>query len=64
MRDILSLYSKNEDLISIGADKARTNPRLDNAISRIQKIKDYLMQKTGESFTLEQTVTKMKQIRR
>lgn len=64
MRDILSLYSQNEDLISIGAYKAGTNPRLDNAISRIQKINDFLMQKTGESFTLEQTVTKMKQILR
>ncbi len=62
MRDILSLYAQNEDLISIGAYKAGTNPRLDHAISRIQKINDFLMQKTGESFTMEQTVQMMKEI--
>ena len=64
LRDILSLYAQNEDLISIGAYKAGTNPRLDNAISRIQKINDFLMQRTGESFTMEQTVKTMRQILR
>ncbi len=62
MRDILSLYAQNEDLISIGAYKTGTNPRLDHAIARIQKINEFLMQKTGESFTMEQTVQKMKEI--
>lgn len=35
LRDILSVYEKNEDLLSIGAYKAGTNPRLDYAISKI-----------------------------
>ena len=38
LRDILSVYEKNEDLLSIGAYKAGTNPRLDYAISKIDQI--------------------------
>ena len=64
MRDILSVYSKNEDLISIGAYKAGTNPRLDGAISKIDKVNDFLMQKIDESFTYEESVEIMKRILR
>lgn len=62
MRDILSLYEQNEDLISIGAYKAGTNPRLDHAISKIQQINDFLTQGIEERFTLEETVSMMKKI--
>ena len=62
MRDILSLYEQNEDLISIGAYKAGTNPKLDYAISKIQMINDFLMQKTDENFTLDETVGLMRNI--
>ncbi|HJD45360.1 MAG TPA: flagellar protein export ATPase FliI [Candidatus Mediterraneibacter norfolkensis] len=62
MRDILSLYAQNEDLISIGAYKAGTNPKLDYAISKINKINSFLMQKTDENFTLEETVSIMRKI--
>ena len=53
LRDILSVYSKNEDLISIGAYKAGTNPRLDAAIAKIDQVNAFLMQKTNESFSIE-----------
>lgn len=62
MRDILSLYEQNEDLISIGAYKAGTNPRLDHAISKIQQINDFLTQGIDEKFTLEETMSMMKKI--
>ncbi len=62
MRDILSLYAQNEDLISIGAYKAGTNPRLDYAISKIQQINDFLMQKTDENFTIKESVDIMRKI--
>ena len=64
MRDMISLYSQNEDLISIGAYKAGTNPRLDHAISRIQQINQFLMQRTEEKFSMEETVGIMKKILR
>ena len=59
MRDILSIYSKNEDLISIGAYKAGTNPKLDFAISKIDAVNDYLMQKIEASFSLEEDIKTM-----
>ena len=61
LRDILSLYTKNEDLISIGAYKAGTNPKLDVAISKIDKVNEFLMQKT-ESFSVEESLRIMQRI--
>ncbi len=62
MRDILSIYSKNEDLISIGAYKAGTNPKLDGAISKIDKVNEFLMQKIDESFSLGESLQMMQRI--
>ncbi|EOS34442.1 flagellar protein export ATPase FliI [Lachnospiraceae bacterium] len=62
LRDILSLYTKNEDLISIGAYKAGTNPKLDVAISKIDKVNEFLMQKTDESFSVEESLRIMQRI--
>ncbi|MCI8599414.1 MAG: flagellar protein export ATPase FliI [Lachnospiraceae bacterium] len=64
MRDILSIYSKNEDLISIGAYKAGTNPKLDIAISKIDAVNDYLMQKIESSFSIEEDLKTMGSILR
>ncbi|MBS4982382.1 MAG: flagellar protein export ATPase FliI [Lachnospiraceae bacterium] len=64
LRDILSIYAKNEDLISIGAYKAGTNPKLDFAISKIDKVNEFLMQKVGESFSDEESLQKMQEILR
>ena len=62
MRDILSVYTKNEDLISIGAYKAGTNPRLDAAVGKIDAVNDYLMQRIGDSFSVEEDLTAMRKI--
>ncbi len=62
LRDILSLYSKNEDLIAIGAYKAGTNPKLDQAIQKIDRINGFLMQQTDESFSYEQVIQHMHKI--
>ena len=64
MRDILSIYAKNEDLISIGAYKSGTNPRLDGAVSKIDKVNAFLMQKINESFPGETSLEMMKEILR
>ncbi len=56
LRNLLSLYTSNYDLISIGAYKHGTNPALDEAIRKIDKIYGFLMQSVNESFTLEQSV--------
>ena len=62
LRDILSIYEKNEDLIAIGAYKSGTNPKLDFAISKIDKVNEFLMQKIDESFSQDEILGKMQQI--
>ena len=62
LRDILSLYTKNEDLIAIGAYKSGTNPKLDQAIQKIDQINAFLMQQTDESFSYEQVIQHMHKI--
>ena len=56
LRNLLALYNSNLDLISIGAYKTGTNPKLDEAISKIDKINSFLQQGTQESFTLDETI--------
>ena len=62
LRDILSIYEKNLDLISIGAYKSGTNPRLDYAISKIDKVNDFLKQGIYESFAFEDTIARLREI--
>lgn len=62
IRDILSIYEKNEDLIAIGAYKAGTNPKLDFAISKIDRVNEFLMQEIGENFSREEIIEKMRRI--
>ena len=62
IRDILSLYEKNEDLISIGAYKSGTNPKLDVAIAKIEKINKFLCQGINENDSYDEILEKMKAI--
>ena len=62
IRDILSVYQQNEDLISIGAYKAGANPRLDYAVSKINAVNAFLTQEIGEAFSVEESVKKMREI--
>ncbi|MBE6902154.1 MAG: flagellar protein export ATPase FliI [Ruminococcaceae bacterium] len=56
LRNLLSLYNNNYDLISIGAYKHGTNPALDEAIRKIDRINEFLMQRVEEAYSLEETV--------
>ena len=51
MRDILSIYNKNADLVAIGAYKPGTNPKLDYALSKLDAVNHFLTQDTEESFS-------------
>lgn len=62
IRDILSIYEKNADLITIGAYKQGTNPKLDDALSKIDAIDQFLMQDVKEKYTYEETVQQMSRI--
>lgn len=62
MRDILSTYEKNADLVSIGAYKSGINPKLDFALSKLDSMNQFLMQETNESFSYEQCLNELRQI--
>lgn len=56
MRNIMALYEQNVDLLSIGAYKTGSNSELDFAISKMNKINEFLKQKVDEKFDLQETV--------
>ena len=62
LRDIMGVYEKNADLVSIGAYKAGTNPKLDHALSKIDGINQFLMQGTDEAFSYEESLEQLRRI--
>ncbi len=62
LRSSLSAYYENFDLISIGAYKAGSNPRIDNAIANIDRINGFLKQEIGEKAPFDETFRKMLEI--
>lgn len=62
MRNLLGVYQKNADLISIGAYKKGNNPALDDAVSKIGQINEFLEQGINESFTYEETLELMQSV--
>ena len=62
IRDIMSTYEKNADLVSIGAYKSGTNPRLDYALGKMDAVNGFLTQGIDEAFTYEQTLAKMAEV--
>ena len=57
-----SEYEENSDLISIGAYKQGFNPRLDQAVNKIDAINSFLKQATSEYFTYEEMLESMTRI--
>ena len=62
LRDILSIYEKNADLVAIGAYKAGTNPKLDFALTKLDAVNAYLMQGINESFSYADDLAELKRI--
>lgn len=61
LRNLLSVYNSNYDLVSIGAYKSGTNPQLDEALGKIEKINAFLTQEVDETFSYEEIVKTMEQ---
>ncbi len=59
LRNLLSIYNENFDLVSIGAYKSGSNPQLDEALKKIGKINDFLQQRINDSFSFEETLNLM-----
>lgn len=62
LRNLLSVYNQNYDLISIGAYKPGMNKKLDEAVGKIDKVNQFLMQRVDESFRYEDTENLMRGI--
>jgi flagellum-specific ATP synthase len=55
-RDLLASYKEAEDLINIGAYVKGSNPKIDESISKIDKITAFLKQKVEESTNYDETI--------
>jgi len=55
-KELLATYRQSEDLINIGAYKAGSNPKIDEAISKMDRIIAYLKQDIQEPVTLQESV--------
>ncbi|RJO65993.1 MAG: FliI/YscN family ATPase [Myxococcales bacterium] len=62
IRELLASYKKAEDLINIGAYVKGANPRIDEALSRIDAITNFLRQGIRERASMEQTTAAMESI--
>ncbi|WP_026476000.1 flagellar protein export ATPase FliI [Alkaliphilus transvaalensis] len=60
IKELMSIYRESEDLINIGAYVRGTNPKLDYAISQIEKINSFLKQRTHEKTSFETTLENLK----
>ena len=62
LRDVMGVYEKNADLVSIGAYKAGTNPKLDHALQKMDAINKFLCQGIDESFSYEESPKELRRI--
>jgi len=62
LRDLLSAYKEAEDLINIGAYVKGSNPRIDEAIEKIELINKFLTQGLNEAFTYDESRELLSQI--
>jgi flagellum-specific ATP synthase len=58
----LSLYEQQKDLINLGAYRKGSQPELDVAIQKLPEIHGFLSQSIDESYTLDQSVTRLAQL--
>lgn len=62
VRELMAAYRKAEDLINIGAYTKGNNPRIDEAVARIDGINAFLRQGMREHSSLPQTIEQMNRI--
>ena len=62
LRNLLAVYSKNEDLINIGAYVSGSDPVCDKAIALMNDINDFLKQSTEDKSNYDETIQKLKEL--
>jgi len=61
-RDLLAVYRKNEDVITIGAYTKGSNPHVDLAIDKQPAIRDLLRQPIEDKWTRDKSFAELKSI--
>ncbi|MFQ5449534.1 MAG: flagellar protein export ATPase FliI [Nitrospinaceae bacterium] len=61
-KDILATYREAKDLINIGAYTRGSNPKIDNAIDKLERMNQYLRQGMEERVDLQQSFHELKAI--
>lgn len=56
LKNIMATYNEAEDLINIGAYKKGSNPGIDNAISKIDAVNEFLLQEVDQKVDFEESV--------
>jgi type III secretion protein N (ATPase) len=64
VRELLATYERQRDLILLGAYKAGSDKRVDEAIARVDAIETFLKQKTGETSVMATTLDKLRVLAR
>ena len=59
VREALSAYTRNEDLINLGAYAAGANPRLDRAVQYRHQVLDFLKQPSEEASSRDETLSRL-----
>lgn len=59
LKNVMATYSEAEDLINIGAYKSGSNKNIDFAISKIDKVNEFLCQSTDEKFDYEEILDEL-----
>ncbi|HHX54934.1 MAG TPA: FliI/YscN family ATPase, partial [Clostridiales bacterium] len=62
LKMVLATYNEAEDLINIGAYKKGSNKNIDYAISKIEKVNDFLKQKVEVKFDIQESLQLLKEI--
>ena len=56
LKNVMATYAESEDLINIGAYKAGSNKNIDYAISKIDKVNDFLIQANDEKMDYDEEI--------
>ena len=62
LKNVMAAYSESEDLINIGAYKAGSNKDIDYAISKIDKVNEFLTQETYAKMSFDEEIEEMRKI--
>lgn len=59
LRSIMAVYREAEDLINIGAYATGSNPNIDKAIEKIDKVNEFLRQDVYEQVNIDETILRL-----